>query len=76
MLPSPENVECTIFPCTGCFGGTQCLNHPGESLWASKAYFYIISLKVEWDTTSASYLFIYFFVNHSINTNQIEKMIK
>lgn len=60
MLPSPENVGCTIFPSTGCFGGTQCLNHPSKSLWASKAYFYIISLKVEWDTTSASYLFIFF----------------
>lgn len=75
MLPSPQNVGYTTFPSTSCFGGTQCLNHSSESLWASKAYFYIISLKVEWDTTSAS-VFFFFFVNHSINTNQIEKMIK
>lgn len=32
---------------------------PPVSLRVDKAYFYIISLKVEWDTTSASYFFFF-----------------
>ena len=59
MLPSPENVGGMVLPTTGCFVGTQCLSHPSGSRWARKACFYIISLKVERDTTSASYFFFF-----------------